>query len=210
MCTFVLYIISRYHPCLGTQRVRNTRLISYITRQNICRSSKKAKRSIRMLKTCEMLHPDLFCTRLSDADWPNEDETLRIFRLVIRNLRGWYPQALGVDRRGAKNVACTCTIYPSTLYSSLTSSLHANHCYKTNPKRPIQDLAIRQHTLATSQSLEIEKGQLSGMANVKRACEGSFPSHCHILGCCFFPVPWLSTIALGLPWSHVNVGIRVC
>ncbi|KIM90329.1 hypothetical protein PILCRDRAFT_766095 [Piloderma croceum F 1598] len=33
------------------------------------------------------------------------------------------------------------------------------------------DLAIRQHTLATSQSLEIEKGQLAGMANVKRACE---------------------------------------
>jgi len=88
------------------------------------------------------------------------------------------------------------SFHPSTPYSSLISSLHANDC---DPKRQIQDLAIRQHTLATSQSLEIEKGQLSGMANVKRACEGSFPSHCHILGCCFFPVPWLSTIALGLP-----------
>jgi hypothetical protein len=27
MCTFVLYTISRYHPCLGTQSVWNTRLI---------------------------------------------------------------------------------------------------------------------------------------------------------------------------------------
>jgi len=207
MCTFVLYIISCYHPCLGTQRVRNTRLISYITRQNICRSSKKAKCSIRMLKTCEMLYSDLFCTRLSDADWPNEDETLRILRLVIRNLRGWYPQALGIDRRGAKNIACTYTIYTSTLYSSLTSSLHTN---KTNPKRPIQDLAIRQHTLATSQSLEVEKGQLSGMAYVKRACEGLFPSHYYLPGWFFFPVPWLSTIALGLPLSYVNVFMCVC
>jgi hypothetical protein len=40
---------------------------------------------------------------------------------------------------------------------------------------------LRRHNLATSQSVEIEKGQLAGMANVKRACEGSFL----VLSACF-------------------------
>ena len=40
----------------------------------------------------------------------------------------------------------------------------------------IQDLVVRKYGLANSQLAEGEKAQLSGMANVKRACKGLFPS----------------------------------